>query len=67
MPSLATRMRYQGIVLERAEAALSEAAEAVGNATETLEAIEAGTLDMDAITVGGVRFIHSFGDLIPEP
>lgn len=67
MPSLRTRARYQGIVLERSEDALLEAVEAVEGATETLEAIETGTLDLDAITVGGQQFVNSGGVLVAAP
>ncbi len=68
MPSLRTRTRFQGIVLETAEEALVAASAAVASAAAgTLGEIEAGTLDLDAITVGGVRFIESGGNLVPEP
>jgi hypothetical protein len=60
MPSLATRTRYQGLKLDRADAALEEA-------SETLEDLAAGTLDLDAITVGGQRYETSGGDLTPVP
>lgn len=67
MPSLRTRTRYQGLVLETAQDEIAEAAAALSTATDTLSDLESGTLDVDAITVGGVRFIESGGNLIPEP
>lgn len=67
MPSLRTRTRYQGLVLERSEEAIAEATEGLNTATQTLGEIQTGTLDLDAVTVGGVRFIESGGALIAEP
>lgn len=68
MPSLRTRQAFDRTVIATAEAALGEAAAAVADATETLTDIQSGTLDLDAITVGGQRFIYDgVGDLIVEP
>lgn len=67
MPSIRTRIRYQGMTLETAEDALASAAAEVAAATTTLSNIETGTLDLDAVKVGGVRFINSGGSLVAEP
>ena len=67
MPSLRTRSSYSAIVLDTASDALIGAAAAVSSATTTLSAIEAGTLDLDAVTIGGTRFINNAGSLEPEP
>lgn len=67
MPSLRTRTRYQGLVLETAQDAIADAAAAVSSATDTLNDIEAGTLDLDAITVGGQQFINDSGVLVAAP
>lgn len=67
MPSLRTRIRYQGLVLERSEAAIAEATVQLETATETLGDLEAGTLDLDAVTIGGQRFINDGGTLVVEP
>jgi hypothetical protein len=75
MPSLRTRQALDRAVLKTAEVALSEAAAAVASATETLgevettiTALETGVLDLDAVTVGGVRFVYDgVGDLVVEP
>jgi hypothetical protein len=67
MPSLATRMAYQGLALASAQDALADAAAEVAAATEALEQLEAGTLEVDAIVVGGVRFINDGGSLVAEP
>jgi hypothetical protein len=66
MPSLRTRTRYQEYLLSGAQEALDEAAEAVSAATDVLEDLEAGTLDLEAVTVGGVRFVNDAGVLVPE-
>lgn len=60
MPSLATRTRYQGIVLQQAEAALE-------NTSALLIDLQDGELDVEAITVGGQRFINDGGTLVVEP
>lgn len=76
MPSLRTRARYDRITLDIAQVALSAAATAVEVATDTLntvqgtiEEIQGGTLDLDAITVGGTRFVYDVGTggLVMEP
>jgi hypothetical protein len=67
MPSLRTRIRYQEVILDVAEEALADAAAAVASATAALEDIELGVLDLDAITVGGLRFINDGGTLVVEP
>jgi S-adenosylmethionine:tRNA-ribosyltransferase-isomerase (queuine synthetase) len=67
MPSLRTRQRYQALVLDRAEASIAAASAALETATDTLEDIEAGTLDLDAVTIGGQRFINDGGTLVVEP
>lgn len=67
MPSLSTRLAYQAMTLDQAEAATISAIAAAAAANEAVEAIEGGTLDLDAVTVGGQRFINSGGNLIPEP
>ena len=75
MPSLRTRQVYDRAVLATAEVALNEAATAVADATATLTTVQGtiedltdGTLELDAVTVGGVRFVYDgVGDLVPEP
>ncbi len=74
MPSLRTRISYAGMAASNieatvavAQAALAEAAVAVAEATDTLEEIETGVLDLEAVTVGGQRFINNGGVLEPEP
>lgn len=67
MPSLRTRIRYQEVKLGLSQDALADAAAAVATATDQLEDIAAGTLDLDAITVGGQRFINDAGTLVLEP
>lgn len=67
MPSLRTRVVYGNLVLATASEALVSAAAAVDAATVTLQAIETGTLDLDAVTIGGVRFVNNGGVLGPEP
>ena len=67
MPSLATRIAYQNLSLATAQEALSEAAAAVADAAEDLQALADGELELDAVTVGGTRFVNSGGALVPEP
>jgi hypothetical protein len=67
MPSLRTRTMYNAIVLATASDALVDAAAAVSSATADLEAIADGTLDLDAITIGGTRFVNDGGTLVAEP
>ena len=74
MPSLRTRQAYDRAVLGTAQSALSEAAAAVSDATATLttvqgtlEEIAEGTIDLDGITVGGVRYETVGGDLVAVP
>lgn len=67
MPSIRTRTRYQGLVLETAKASIAVAAAAVSVATATLTDLESGTLDVAAIKVGGQRFINDGGTLVAEP
>lgn len=67
MPSLRTKMTYNSIVLASASDALSDATVAVANATSNLEALADGTLELDAVTIGGTRFINNAGSLEPEP
>jgi hypothetical protein len=67
MPSLATRISYQNLTLATAQEALAEAAAAVAEATNDLEALAGGELELEAITVGGQRFVNSGGVLIAEP
>lgn len=67
MPSLRTKMIYNSIVLASASDALSDATVAVANATSNLEALADGTLELDAVTIGGTRFINNAGSLEPEP
>ena len=67
MPSFRTRMAYDRIVLATAQDALADAGAAVTAATEQLEQISDGTLDLDAVTIGGTRFINNGGVLEPEP
>lgn len=67
MPSLATRIAYQSLTLSTAQEALSEAATAVAEAADELEALADGTLELEAVNVGGQRFINSGGSLVPEP
>ncbi len=74
MPSLRTRQAYQGIVLNTAQDALDDAAAAVSAATETLGDVEntitdlqAGAVDLEAVTIGGQRFVNNGGVLELEP
>lgn len=67
MPSLRTRTAYQNIVLATAQDALVEAAAAVSDATTALNDIQTGTLDLDAVKIGGQRFINDGGALVAEP
>lgn len=74
MPSLRTRQAYQGIVLTTAQDALGDAAAAVASATETLGTVQdtitdlqGGVLNLDAVTVGGKRFVNVGDDLVVEP
>lgn len=67
MPSLATRMAYQGLALASAQDALADAAAEVAAATAQLADLADGELELDAITVGGVRFINDGGALVAEP
>lgn len=81
MPSLATRLaisRYQTANVEAAaEAAQAAAATAAAaavtaqtaanTANDVIADIEDGVLDLDAVKVGGQRFINSAGTLVPEP
>lgn len=67
MPSLATRIAYQNLTLATAQEALSEAATAVAEATQDLQDLTDGELELDAVTVGGQRFVNSGGVLIAEP
>lgn len=67
MPSLRTRIAYQNIVLDGAQAALVEAQAAVSAATETLTDLQSGTIDLDAITIGGQMFVNNAGVLEVAP
>ena len=67
MPSIKTRVAYQNIALAQAQDALVEAATAVADATDALTDIQTGTLDLDAVTIGGQRFINNGGVLEVEP
>lgn len=67
MPSLRTRTRYQGIALAQADEAIAAATAGLTQATTTLDAIETGTLDLDAVTIGGQRFVNNGGNLEVEP
>ena len=75
MPSLRTRQAYDRAVLKTAEVALEQAASAVADATTSLTTVQGtiddltdGTLELDAVTVGGQRFIYDgVGNLVPEP
>jgi thiamine monophosphate kinase len=81
MPSLKTRLSYQSIVLDTAQVALSDAAAvaaaasvAVASATATLGTVQGnltdiadGVFDLDALTVGGARFVNNAGVLEVEP
>ncbi len=52
---------------QAANDAAAAATQAATVATETIEQIEAGTLDLSAVTVGGTRFVNNGGTLTPEP
>lgn len=74
MPSLATRLAVQRLTLANTEAAAAaaiaaaEAANiAAAAANDAIEDLEAGTLDLDAVSVGGQRFINDGGTLVVEP
>lgn len=67
MPSVKTRLTYQGLSLAQAQDALADASAAVAAATDQLTDIADGTLNVDAITVGGVRFVNDGGSLVQEP
>lgn len=74
MPSLRTRQAYQSIVLATAQDALGDAAAAVVAATETLGTVQdtitdlqAGVVNLDAVTIGGDRFVNNGGVLEREP
>jgi len=67
MPSFRTRIAVQNIVLATAQQELVEAAAAVSDATDLLEDLQAGVLDVDAITVGGQQFINDGGTLVVAP
>lgn len=64
MPSLRTRLMYQALTLNAAQSALQDASEAVAQATEQLNDLSTGTLDLDAVTIGGVRFVNEDGTLV---
>lgn len=51
----------------QAHSAANAATNAAAEAEAVIDEIEAGTLDMDAVKVGGVRFINSGGSLVQEP
>lgn len=63
MPSLRTRQAYDRRVLETAEEALASAAASVSAVTGQLEDLADGELALDAVTIGGVRFINNGGVL----
>lgn len=74
MPSSRTRQAYQAVVLNTAQAALADAAVAVATATDTLTTvqstigdIQAGTVDLDAVMVGGQKFVNIDGSLELAP
>lgn len=67
MPSLSTRLQHDRHVLANAEVALATASEAVAEAAGSLADLADGTLALDAITVGGQRFINNGGLLELEP
>lgn len=60
MPSLATRVA----IARHRIGEVTAAAEAV---TAIAEDIQDGTLDLEAVTVGGTRFINDGGTLVAEP
>ena len=74
MPSLATRLAIHRVALSQvdeataaAQAAADAANTAATTANDTIAFIEAGTLDLDAVTVSGTRFINDGGTLVAEP
>jgi hypothetical protein len=74
MPSLATRLAIAKLTLANTEAAADAAISAANaantaaaNANATIAEIESGTLDLDAVKVGGTRFVNSGGSLVAEP
>lgn len=67
MPSVSTRLAFQRMVIAGAEAAAAAANAAAANANAAIDDLEAGNLDLDAVTVGGERFVNTGGSLNPEP
>lgn len=67
MPSLRTRIAYQSIAIDNAQAALSNAAASVAAATGTMNDIQSGDFNLPAITINGQRFINNGGNLEVEP
>lgn len=74
MPSLRTRHFYQNIVLATAEDAIADASVSlaaasteIDAATDNLEALAVGDLDLTAIKVNGQRFVNNGGILELEP
>ena len=49
-----------------AAAAATSAQSAADSANDTIDEIEAGTLDLSAVKVGGTRFVNTGGSLVPE-
>lgn len=66
MPSLATRIAYDRMTLKTAQADLAQAAQTVSAATDQLEALQSGDLELTAIKVGGQKFINNGGNLEPD-
>lgn len=75
MPSQRTRAAYDRIVLATAGEAIAQASDALSSATADLTAVQGtlsdiadGTLDLDAITVGGTQFVNDgAGNLVAVP
>ena len=65
MPSLRTRLQYQAITVSTAQVALGSASQAVAQAAGQLSDLATGDFDLDAITIGGVRYITEGGELVP--
>lgn len=65
MPSVKTRLAYQAAKQNVVQAALDQAASTVSDATNQLTSLSLGNLDLDAITIGGNRFVNNNGILEP--
>jgi hypothetical protein len=55
------------LVLERAQAEIEDATTALATATDTLSDLEAGTLDLSAVTINGDRYISDGTNLVLAP